>query len=165
MAILDTPPEEGFDALTRLAAKVCGTPVALVSLIDGERLWFKSVHGIGTRSIDSSNSFCREAADSKAVLEIPDPRLDPRFVTNALVVGQLGVRYYAGAPIMHNGVAVGTVCVLDYVPRALSPRQLESLAEMANIAEAMLKARVEAFEMLSNRSMQPPRPSGSPHAV
>ena len=73
MAILDTPPEEGFDALTRLAAMVCTTPVAIVSLIDGERLWFKAVHGLGKRSIASTNSFCKEAADSKQPLEVPDP--------------------------------------------------------------------------------------------
>ena len=74
MAVLDTPPEEGFDALTRLAALVCLTPVAVVSLIDGERLWFKSVHGVGTRTMDSSNSFCCEAANSKRLLEVPDHR-------------------------------------------------------------------------------------------
>ena len=71
MAVLDTPPEEGFDALARLAAMVCGTPVAVVSLMDGDRLWFKSVHGIGNRTMASSNSFCSEAANSKRLLEVP----------------------------------------------------------------------------------------------
>ena len=150
MAVLDTPPEEGFDALARLAAMVCSTPVAVVSLIDGERLWFKSVHGLGTRTMDSSNSFCCEAANSKRLLEVPDPAVDPRFVDHPLVVGRLGIRYHAGAPIMHNGVGIGTVCVLDYVPRRMDRRALESLSEMANIAAAMLRARIEAFEMFSN---------------
>ena len=149
MAILDTPPEEGFDALTRLAAKVCATPVAVVSLIDGDRLWFKSVHGIGTRTMASHNSFCCEAANSGRLLEVPDPRTDPRFAEHPLVIGQFGLRYHAGAPIMHNGIGVGTVCVLDYVPRRMEKRALDSLCEMASIAAAMLKARVEAFEMFS----------------
>lgn len=150
MAVLDTPPEGGFDALTRLAAMVCETPVAVVSLIDGERLWFKSVHGLGVRTMDSSNSFCCEAANSGQRLEVPDPQLDPRFTSHPLVIGPLGIRYHAGAPIMHNGVGIGTVCVLDYVPRAMSKRTLEALSEMAGIAAAMLTARVEAFRMLSD---------------
>ncbi len=150
MSVLDTPPEEGFDALARLAATVCGTPVAVVSLIDGKRLWFKSVHGLGTRTMDSSNSFCCEAANSKRLLEVPDPTVDPRFLDHPLVVGQFGVRYHAGAPIMHNGVGIGTVCVLDYVPRRMEKRALDALSEMANIAAAMLTARIEAFEMFSN---------------
>ena len=150
MAVLDTPPEEGFDALTRLAARVCLTPVAVVSLIDGERLWFKSVHGLGTRTMDSSNSFCCEAANSKRLLEVPDPTMDPRFAEHPLVIGQFGIRYHAGAPIMHCGIAVGTVCVLDYVSRRMAPHALGSLSEMANIAAAMLTARIEAFEMFSS---------------
>ncbi len=150
MAILDTPPEEGFDALTRLAAIVCMTPVAIVSLIDGDRLWFKSVHGLGARTISSSNSFCCEAANSQQLLEVPDPRVDSRFSNNSLAVGPLGIRYYAGAPIMHRSVGIGTVCVLDYVPRSMSKRALESLSEMAGIASAMLQARIEAFKMFSD---------------
>ena len=149
MAILDTPPEEGFDALTRLAANVCATPVAMVSLIDGDRLWFKSVHGLGMRSMDSDNSFCCEAANSGQRLEVPDPRVDPRFAEHRLVIGPFGLRYHAGAPIMHAGVGVGTVCVLDYVPRRMDKRALDALSEMASIAAAMLTARVQAFEMFS----------------
>lgn len=150
MAVLDTPPEEGFDALARLAAMVCLTPVALVSLVDGDRVWFKAVHGLGLRSVEGPHSFCGEAANSKQLLEVPDPSVDPRFASHPFVVGQFGMRYYAGAPIMHNGVGIGTVCVLDYVPRRMEKRALESLTEMAGIAAAMLKARVQAFEMFSN---------------
>jgi GAF domain-containing protein len=150
MAVLDTPPEEGFDALARLAAKVCAAPVAVVSLIDGNRLWFKAVHGLGLRTMDSSNSFCCEAANSKRLLEVPDPMVDPRFSEHPLAIGQFGVRYHAGAPIMHNGVGIGTVCVLDYVPRRMERRALESLSEMATIASSMLTARIEAFKMFSN---------------
>ena len=150
MAILDTPPEQGFDALARLACKVCATPISVVSLIDGDRLWFKAECGMGVRTMPSRKSFCVEVANSKRLLEVPDPRVDPRFADHALVVGEYGVRYHAGAPIMHNGAAVGTVCVLDYVPRRLDARALESLVEMANIASAMLTGRVEAFQMFAD---------------
>lgn len=149
MAVLDTPPEEGFDALTRMAAIVCETPIALVSLIDGPRLWFKSVHGLSTREIDSECSFCSEAANSKQRLEVQDALLDPRFVSNGLVTGSLGIRYYAAAPVMYNGVGIGTVCVLDYVPRILGERPLRALSEMANIAAILLSARIDAFRLFS----------------
>lgn len=150
MAVLDTPPEEGFDALSRLAAMVCSTPVAIVSLIDEDRVWFKATHGFSVKSAASTHSYCAEAANSKKLLEVPDPLVDSRFANHPFVIGEFGLRYYAGAPIMHNGVGIGTVCVLDYVPRRMEKRALESLTEMAGIAAAMLTARLQAFEMFSN---------------
>ena len=149
MAVLDTPPEEGFDALTRLAARVCGTPIAIVSLIDGNRLWFKSVFGVTATSIDSSHSFCCEAANSKRVLDVPNARRDHRFSSNGLVTGELGIRHYAGAPIMYNGVGIGTICVLDIAPRTQTEEALSALGDMATIAAVMLRARIDAFSLLS----------------
>ena len=149
MAVLDSPPEEGFDALTRLAAMVCGTPIAIVSLIDGERLWFKSTFGIEASSIDSARSFCCEAANSRSVLHIPNARRDPRFLENGLVTGELGVRHYAGAPNMPGDVAVGTVCVLDIAPRTQTAMALRALGEIAIVASVLLRARVEAFNLFS----------------
>jgi len=150
MAVLDTPPEEGFDALTRLAALVCGTPIAIVSLIDGDRLWFKSAFGVGVDSIDSVESFCCEAARSKTLLHVLNARRDPRFVNNALVTSELGIRHYAGAPILHNGVGIGTVCVLDIAPRTQTATALTALTEMATIASAMLRARIAAFRLFAS---------------
>src|ERR1700712_1847959 len=89
MAVLDTPPEDGFDALTRLAAAICHAPIAIVSLIDGDRLWFKSTAGVSATTIPSHESFCRECADSGAVLEVANAPLDPRFAGNVLVTGDL----------------------------------------------------------------------------
>ena len=149
MAVLDTPPEEGFDALTRLAANVCSTPIAIVSLIDGDRLWFKSVFGLSATTIDSAQSFCCEAANAKRVLDVPNARRDPRFLANGLVTGELGIRHYAGAPIMHDGVGIGTICVLDIAPRTQTPTALNALVEMATIAGVLLRARIEAFQLLS----------------
>ena len=150
MAALDTPPDEGFDALTRLAASVCQTPIAIVSLIDGERVWFKSVQGLSVTAIENRHSFCCEAANSKCLLEVSDARLDPRFANNAMVTGELGILYYAGAPIMYEGVGIGTVCVLDRAPRELAHQSLLALQELAKIATALLRARIEAFSFYSS---------------
>lgn len=149
MAVLDTPPEECFDALTRLAANTCETPIALVSLLDGERLWFKSVYGLSATQMNSACSFCSEAANSLRTLEVPDATRDPRFASHCLVTGPLGIRYYAGAPIMYNNVAIGTMCVLDYAPRGLPAKSLRALEDMADIARALLTARMNAFSVFS----------------
>ena len=145
MAVLDTSPEEGFDALTRLAANVCSTPIAIVSLIDGARLWFKSTFGIDAVAIDSARSFCLEAANSKRLLDVSNARRDPRFHTNGLVSSELGIRHYAGAPILHDGVGIGTVCVLDIAPRTQTPAALSALTEMATIAAVMLGSRIDGY--------------------
>lgn len=149
MAVLDTPPEEGFDALARLAANVCGAPIALVSLIDQDRVWFKAAHGLDIKEGLHRQSFCSETANSKCVLQVINAQLDPRFSENPVVTGNPGLFYYAGAPIMYEGVGIGTVCVLDYAPRELPAQSLQALSEMANIATAMLRARIEAFSFFS----------------
>ena len=145
MAVLGTPQEEGFDAIARLAACVFDTPIALVSFIDGDRLWFKAALGLDVRSADSLHSFCLEAANTRQVLEVRSARLDPRFAHNGFVTGPQAVQYYAGAPIMVRNVAIGAVCVIDYVPRAAAAVALAALEEMARIAAAMLTARAAAF--------------------
>ena len=149
MAVLDTPQEPAFDALARIAAGVCEAPLAVISLIDGPRVWFKAVHGIELRAIESSGSFCLEAANSKRPLEVCDASQDERFATGPLTGGGLGIRYYAGAPIMYAGVAIGTVCAADLAPRRSSPRVLQQLEDLALVAAVLLRARIEAFEMLS----------------
>ena len=147
MAVLDTPPEEAFDSIARLAALVCEAPIAMVSLIDGKRLWFKSVVGVEARSIDSQHSFCCQSANSKTPLEVANARLDPRFAHNGLVAGELGIQCYAGAPIIYNEIGVGTVCVLDRVPRQFSSVQMAGLTDLASVALALLRSRIEAFQL------------------
>jgi len=112
-------------------------------------LWFKAAHGLDIKMTDSARSFCEEAVNSNRLLEVPNARLDPRFAMNPLVTGDLGIRYYAGAPIVSGNVAVGTVCVLDFAPRSMTQERLSALTEMANIAGVMLRSRVEAFALLS----------------
>ena len=150
MAVLDTPPEETFDALARLAASVCDMPIAIVSLIDGDRLWFKAISGLSATTTPSENSFCCQAAILKSLLNVPDARRDPRFAGNELVAGELKIQSYIGAPIVYNSVGIGTVCVLDYVPRTLGAKPLNQLADIAAIATMLLTARVEAFRLFSS---------------
>lgn len=150
MAVLDTPPEEAFDAVTKLAAAFAKTPIAIVSLVDGERLWFKSKVGVAASEIPSENSFCSEAATSRQLLHVTDARNDLRFNGNALVRGALQIQFYAGAPIVVNGVGIGTVCVLDYEPRSLDDIALNALADLGTIATSLLRARIEAFALFES---------------
>jgi diguanylate cyclase len=140
---------ERLDALARLAANVCDAPIALVSLIDEDRVWFKAAHGLGIKDGLHKPSFCCETANSKRLLEVVNASLDLRFSENLVVTGEPGVFYYAGAPIMFEGVGIGTVCVLDYAPRELPVQKLQALTEMASIATAMLRGRIEAFKFFS----------------
>ena len=149
LSILETPPEDGYDALTCLAAEVCEAPMAVISLLDGERLWFKSVHGLDSRTIPRQDSFCDECIRARAVLHVEDAASDPRFEGCELVVGPLGVRFYAGSPIVFGGVAIGTIGVLDTRPRTLPANALRAFEQMAKIAAAMLRARAEAFRIFS----------------
>jgi len=127
--ILDTHPEDRFDELTRLAALICGTPISLISLVDEDRQWFKSKTGLEVSQTPREEAFCAHAIMSAEVLVVPDASQDPRFATNPLVLGELHVRFYAGAPLTApNGHHLGALCVIDRVPRQLSPEQLEALS-------------------------------------
>lgn len=118
-AVLDTAPEQAFDDIARLAAQLCGTPSALVSLIDGERQWFKAKVGVNPCETARDIAFCDHAIRSDSVMVVPDTAIDPRFADNPLVTGDPYVRFYAGAPIVDaDGHALGTVCILDTRPHA-----------------------------------------------
>ena len=126
--ILDTHPEDRFDDLTRLASLICGTPISLISLVDEDRQWFKSKTGLEVCQTTREEAFCAHAIMSPELLLVPDASQDPRFATNPLVLGELHVRFYAGAPLTApNGHHLGALCVIDRVPRQLSREQLESL--------------------------------------
>ena len=128
LKILDTPPEEAFDDLTRLASWICGAPIALVSLVDEDRQWFKSRVGLDLDQAPRAWSFCVHAVQESNELVVEDASLDVRFRSNPLVAGETHVRFYAGVPIITtDGHALGTICVMDRVPRTLTPGQLASL--------------------------------------
>jgi PAS domain S-box-containing protein len=143
LAVLDTGPEPVFEALVRIAAAVCGTPMALISLVDEERQWFKANHGLpGWTETPRAQAFCDHAIRSAGVMEVPDATRDPRFVQIPLVTADPGIRFYAGAPIeMPSGERIGTLCVLDRQPRSLTPQQLETLADLASLTRWALLQR------------------------
>ncbi|MCW1885617.1 GAF domain-containing sensor histidine kinase [Luteolibacter flavescens] len=141
--ILDTPRELEFDRLVELVSKVFHAPIALISFLDGERQWFKAEVGLGIDSTEIGCSICRHAVESDApVFVIGDTLLDEKTAANRLVTGEPKVRFYAGASLItHEGVGVGTLCILDYVPRQLDPHQKELLASLARQVVLMLEAR------------------------
>jgi PAS domain S-box-containing protein len=139
LGLLDTGAEERFDRIARLAARVLGTPIALVSLVDADRQFFKACIGMADRQTPRAFSFCAHALDGLEPLVVPDARLDERFAANPLVEGPPGIRFYAGHPIREaGGEAVGTLCVIDTRPRDVAPEDLEALRDLAAMVELEL---------------------------
>jgi len=145
--LLDTPPETVYDDLTRLAAHVCETPIALISLVDAERQWFKSCFGPFPAETDRSCSFCGHAVFAGKLLMVPDATRDDRFVDNPLVTGELEIRFYASTPLVsYDGYALGTLCVMDRRPRELSPQQIEMLSALGRLAMSQMELRLRITE-------------------
>jgi diguanylate cyclase (GGDEF)-like protein/PAS domain S-box-containing protein len=141
-AILDTPRETDFDLLTRLLAQICETPIATVTFVDERRQWFKSTVGLDIVETDRALAFCAHAIGGAELFVVPDARSDPRFAHHPAVRGQPGVRFYAGMPLVtSDGFALGTVCVVDYVPRTLTATQAEALSTLARQVMVSLEYR------------------------
>ena len=143
LMVLDTEPEPIFDTLTRMASRVCGTPVALLSLVDADRQWFKSNVGLTEVSQTPREvAFCAHAIRGDEVMQVADASRDPRFAGNPLVLGPAGIRFYAGAPLrMGTGERIGTLCVIDRVARELDGQQLRMLEDLAKLAVQALEMR------------------------
>ncbi|HEX2973489.1 MAG TPA: PAS domain-containing protein [Tepidisphaeraceae bacterium] len=140
--VLDTAPEQSFDDLTFLAAQICGTPIALITLVDAQRQWFKSKVGLDVPETARDISFCAHTILQPDVLEVPDATRDPRFVDNPLVQSNPDIRFYAGASLMTPlGGPLGTICVIDREPRQLTDAQRESLKALSRQVVAQLELR------------------------
>ena len=146
--LLDTDPEDAYDDIVRLAAQICGVPIAAVSLVDAERQWFKSVVGLPITETPRDTAFCAHTILQRGLLVVPDTHIDLRFADNPLVTGDVGIRFYAGAPLVTaRGYVLGSLCVLDRVPRNLTTEQEEALAALAHqVVELMEKARLLAIQ-------------------
>ena len=141
-AILDSEPEEAFDDLVTLAAHICQTPMAMLSLVDDHRQWFKSKVGVQVRETARDISICAHAIQQKDLFIIPDTLEDARFRENPLVVGEPGIRFYAGAPLINeDGFALGTLCVVDREPRVLDSEQKEALEAISRLALRQMELR------------------------
>jgi two-component system, cell cycle sensor histidine kinase and response regulator CckA len=146
--LLDTVPEEVFDELTELAARICEAPIALISLVDEKRQWFKSKVGITINETSRDISFCAYAINQPDLFIVPDATQDPRFAQNLLVTAEPRIRFYAGAPLVTpDGHALGTLCVIDKVPRELRSDQQQALRILARHVVSQLELRRRSREL------------------
>lgn len=156
LAILDTPPEEPFDRVVRLAKKMFDVPIALVSLVDANRQWFKACIGLPARETGRDVSFCGHAILGEDTFVIEDTRVDPRFADNPLVTGAPFIRFYAGQPLrIAGGFKIGTLCIIDTKPHRFAAEDRATLRDLAGVLErelaALHLATVDPLTGLSNR--------------
>ena len=141
--LLDTAAEPEFERVTALAAKLFAVPIALVALVDADRLWFKSRCGLGVSEMPREMTFCTYAIRANCPFIVPDATLDERFVRSPAVTGPPHVRFYAGVPLTTStGMNLGTFCVLDTVPRTFSDAETDTLTQLAAITTAAIEARL-----------------------
>ncbi len=152
--LLDTLPEQALDDLTALAAHICGAPISLISLVDEKRQWFKSKIGLAASETPRDVSFCAHALHQAEIFIVPDATTDDRFADNPLVTGDPGIRFYAGAPLLTpEGQALGTLCVIDRVPRQLTEFQEQALRVLSRQVMAQLEFRRQTRELAARERL------------
>ena len=153
--VLDTPAEQRFDRFTRLAALTFGVPIALVTLVDGSRQWFKSRCGVDASETPRSVAFCSHTVAQGEMMVVEDASQDPRFAGNPLVTGEPFVRFYAGQPLFSDGHPVGTLCIVDRVPRRFDAEQRQALRDLADLAEAELNhVRTATARLMAEQALK-----------
>lgn len=146
--ILDTLPEQEFDDLTHLAAAISGSLIALISLVDQDRQWFKSKFGIDATETPRDISFCGHVVMNEETLVVSDATQDDRFADNPLVTGEAGIRFYAGTPLVtSDNYVLGTLCVIDRYPRTLTPQQLCQLESLSRLVISQLELRLSDVKL------------------
>lgn len=149
LEILDTPADGSFDKITELAAKVFNVPIAIISMVDTDRIWFKSHFGIDVDQIDRAPGLCASAILSDDVYLIEDARKDPRCLTNPLVAGSFGLQFYAAAPLTtKDGYNLGTCCIIDKKPRFFNSAQQQILKLMSIIVMEQIELRLQSRSLL-----------------
>jgi two-component sensor histidine kinase len=143
--ILDTPPDGAFDRITALAARRFGVPIAIVSIVDEDRIWFKSHHGLPIEQIDREPGLCASAILGNDPYLLADASVDPRSLANPLVAGEFGLRFYAGVPLTtSDGHNLGTLCVIDKKPRLIDDEQIEDLKDLASVVMDQIEMQLSA---------------------
>ncbi|MGQ2905945.1 MAG: sensor histidine kinase [Neoaquamicrobium sediminum] len=148
--ILETPPDGAFDRVTAIAARRFDAPIAIISIVDHDRIWFKSHHGLSVEQIDRDPGLCASAILSPDPYILPDASIDPRSLTNPLVAGDFGLRFYAGVPLTtSDGFNLGTLCVIDKKPRTIDDDQIEDLKDLASVVMDQMELRLSARNALA----------------
>lgn len=146
--LLDTPPDGAFDRVTALAARHFRTPICLVSLLDEDRIWFQSRYGLDAEEIPRTTGLCGSATFTKDAYVVRDAVTDPRTLANPLVVGALGLKFYAAAPLVtQDGFRLGTFNVIDFAPREFGPDDTEALKQFAGIVMDQMEVRLAAMKL------------------
>ena len=149
--VLDTPPDGAFDRITSLAARLFKVPISIVSIVDHDRIWFKSHHGIDVEQIDKEPGLCASAILQHEPWVVNDAGVDPRTLTNALVCGDLGLRFYVGIPLKTSeGYNLGTFNIIDVEPRDFSDDDLETMKDLAAVIVDELELRLSANQLVSS---------------
>ena len=142
--ILDTPPDGYFDEITSLAAKIFNVPVAIITLVDTDRIWFKSSFGIEEEQISRDPGLCSSAIMSDDIYIVEDAKVDARTLSNPLVAGLMGLQFYAAAPLKSSeGYNLGTICIIDKVPRKISSKESSILMQLARIAMEQFEQKLQ----------------------
>ncbi len=152
--IVDTPPDGSFDRITAIAARRFNVPISIISIVDHDRIWFKSHHGLPIEQIDRDEGLCATTILSAAPRILTDAKSDYCALANPLVAGDFGLRFYAGAPLRtHDGFNLGTLCVIDNTPRPVEPAEIEDLEDLAAIVMDELELRISARQAIEREKL------------